>query len=87
MLYQRGGGHLSWRGDTHFVPHHAQRASLAVVKGEGETVDAIAKRLKADQFVPGYENTPETRWYYVLYVLKLIMYNTGAYYLTVSKYY
>ena len=35
----------------------------------------------------GYENTPETRWYYVLYVLKLIMYNTGAYYLTVSKYY
>ena len=25
-------------------------------------------------------NTGETRWYYVLYVLKLIVYNTGSYY-------
>ena len=40
-----------------------------------------------EQRHPGYDNTPETRWYYVLYVLKLIMYNTGAYYLTDSKYY
>ena len=41
-----------------FVPHHAQRASLAVVKGEGETVDAVAKRLKADQFVHDCLNPP-----------------------------
>ena len=36
------------RVPKNFVPHHAQRASLAVVKGEGEIVDAIASRLKAD---------------------------------------
>ena len=29
---------------------------------------------------PGLHNTRETRWYFVLYVLKLIMYNTGLYY-------
>ena len=33
------------------VPHHAQRASLAVVKGEGDLVDAVAKRLKSDKFI------------------------------------
>ena len=38
---------------------------------------ALARRRR-----PGYANTPETRWYYVLYVLKFILYNTGAYYLT-----
>ena len=32
----------------------------------------------------GYANTPETRWYYVLYVLKFILYNTAMYYLSVQ---
>ena len=27
-----------------FVPHHSQRASLAVVKGEGEIVDGTRSR-------------------------------------------
>ena len=34
---------------------------------------------------PGSMNTRETRWYYVLYVLLFIMYNTGLYYAQVSK--
>ena len=33
----------------------------------------------------GSMNTRETRWYYVLYVLKFIMYNTGPYFAQVSK--
>ena len=33
---------------------------------------------------PGYANTPETRWYYVLSVLKFILYNTAMYYLSVQ---
>ena len=32
--------------------------SLAVVKGEGEIVDAIASRLKADQFLQDCLNPP-----------------------------
>ena len=31
------------------VPHHTQRVSLAVVNGEGDLVDAVANRLKADK--------------------------------------
>ena len=29
---------------------------------------------------PGLQNTQKTRWYYVLYVLIFILYNTGMYY-------
>jgi len=36
------------------------------------------------QLRAGYANTPETRWYYVLYVLKFILYNTAMYYLSVQ---
>ena len=34
-----------------FVPHHTQRVSLAVVKGEGDLVAAVANRLKAEQVI------------------------------------
>ena len=37
------------RVKKNFVPHHGQRVSLAVVKGEGDIVAAIALRLKSDQ--------------------------------------
>ena len=31
--------------------HHTQRVSLAIVKGEGDIVAAVANRLKADQVI------------------------------------
>ena len=46
------------RVPKNFIPHHTQRASLAVVKGEGEIVDAIASRLKADQVIQDSLNPP-----------------------------
>ena len=38
-------------------------------------------------FLPGLMNTPEMRSYYVLYVLKLILYNTAWYYHIYSFYF
>ena len=32
-------------------PFHTQRVSLAIVKGEGDIVAAVANRLKADQVI------------------------------------
>jgi len=37
------------RVKKNFVPFHTQRVSLAIVKGEGDIVAAVANRLKADQ--------------------------------------
>ena len=34
------------RVKKNFVPHHAQRVSLAIVKGEGDIVAAVANRRK-----------------------------------------
>ena len=39
------------RVKKNFVPHHTQRVSLAIVKGEGDIVAAVANRLKADQVI------------------------------------
>ena len=39
------------RVKKNFVPFHTQRVSLAIVKGEGDIVAAVANRLKADQVV------------------------------------
>ena len=46
------------RVHKNFIPHHAQRISLAVVKGEGESVKAAADRLKAEQVVRDSLNPP-----------------------------
>ena len=39
------------RVHKNFIPHHTQRISLAVVKGEGDSVAAAANRLKAEQVI------------------------------------
>ena len=44
----------------------------------------VARSRSSPLRVAGYANTPETRWYYVLYVLKFILYNTAMYYLSVQ---
>ena len=46
------------RVHKNFIPHHAQRISLAVVKGEGESVKAAADRLKAEQVIRDSLNPP-----------------------------
>ena len=43
---------------SYIILHHAQRISLAVVKGEGESVKAAADRLKAEQVVRDSLNPP-----------------------------
>ena len=59
-------------------PREILSARMYVCVCRGRNTDAQAHRE------PGYANTPETRWYYVLYVLKFILYNTAMYYLSVQ---
>ena len=49
LLHVYDRTYYTGRVRKNFVPHHAQRVSLAVVKGEGDLVAAVANRLKADQ--------------------------------------
>ena len=39
------------RVKKNFVPQHTQRVSIAIVKGEGDIVAAVANRLKAEQVI------------------------------------
>ena len=52
--------------------------------GGVRTAKVQCTRRLGDVSGSGYANTPETRWYYVLYVLKFILYNTAMYYLSVQ---
>ena len=88
----RTPGGLGWRGrgGPGWSPHDPECAPADARPGEAaaRVARGLTKRRRpawrTAQDQSGYANTPETRWYYVLYVLKFILYNTAMYYLSVQ---
>ena len=62
----------------------APSAALLLLVGHDFPDSEALLATRGAHLAAGYANTPETRWYYVLYVLKFILYNTAMYYLSVQ---
>ena len=78
--YFSGEAHLGYHQDTHLGARGAL-STLRVVSRSEKAVDKARKSMGKPAC------TPEMRSYYVLYVLKLILYNTAWYYHIYSFYF